>query len=53
MKLIFASLLCVSAYASALYFKGTKPVIEQRIVHVIEIGPGHPPKAYDLVEDVK
>lgn len=52
MKLIVASLLCVLAYAATAYFRADHG-ITQRLVHVIEIGPDHPPKAYDIVEDVK
>lgn len=50
MKLIVASVICLSAYGSCLYFR--PPLITQRLVHVIEIGPDHPPKYYDLLEDV-
>lgn len=51
MKLIFASVVGLSTYGSWVYFN--QPLITQRLVHVIEIGPDHPPKYYDLLEDVK
>ncbi len=39
------------AYGERVYF--SHPIIAQRLVHIIEIGPDHPPKYYDLLEDVK
>lgn len=53
MKLIFALSLITTASASFTCFNGHREVIQQRLVHVIEIGPDHPPKYYDVVEDVK
>lgn len=33
--------------------EAAKPVVKQRMVHVIEIGPEEPPKNYVLMEEVK
>lgn len=33
--------------------EAAKPVVKQRMVHVIEIGPDAPPKNYVLMEDEK
>lgn len=52
MKLLFALSLITTASASFTYFNGHREVIQQRLVHVIEIGPDHLPKYYDLLEDV-